>query len=309
MIRGGGRAAAQLELLGQPVGAVSSWRRGLDHLDDLVDRDREPRRMPFSVSVSVTPSSSREMTATCGRMARAGQQLRHDDVLFSFSAAAAAGVVSRSGHQMVQPRRRQPGRKGGGRTPRPKRSKKRQVKKVVCEVPAAGGVVSTDLWAWRKYGQKPIKGSPYPRGYYKCSSLKSCTARKLVERSPAKPGVLVVTYIADHCHAVPAMLNALAGTTRNRPSSSSASPDDGDHNQDQETSSDGAAPSADNNNKVDDDDGAAAVAVAVDENDACLLQDDGNCPFDGFFWPFDDDLDRFFDDDGGGVLGRRRLSL
>jgi WRKY transcription factor 22 len=198
MVRGGGRAAAQLELLGQPVGAVSSWRRGLDHLDDLVDRDREPRRMPFSVSV--TPSSSRETTATCGLMARAGQQLRHDDVLFSFAAAAAAGVVSRSGHQMVQPRRRQPGRKGGGRTPRPKRrygrcrrrlsvsnfrsfaiifirrsivddlkfdiSKKRQVKKVVCEVPAAGGVVSTDLWAWRKYGQKPIKGSPYPRYIY-----------------------------------------------------------------------------------------------------------------------------------------------
>jgi hypothetical protein len=40
------------------------------------------------------------------------------------------------------------------------------VKKVVCEVPAAGGVVSTDLWAWRKYGQKPIKGSPYPRYIY-----------------------------------------------------------------------------------------------------------------------------------------------
>jgi len=45
-------------------------------------------------------------------------------------------------------------------------SKKRQVKKVVCEVPAAGGGVSSDLWAWRKYGQKPIKGSPYPRYVY-----------------------------------------------------------------------------------------------------------------------------------------------
>jgi hypothetical protein len=37
------------------------------------------------------------------------------------------------------------------------------MKKVVCEVPVADGGVSTDLWAWRKYGQKPIKGSPYPR--------------------------------------------------------------------------------------------------------------------------------------------------
>jgi hypothetical protein len=39
--------------------------------------------------------------------------------------------------------------------------RKNQVKKVVCHVPADGS--SSDVWAWRKYGQKPIKGSPYPR--------------------------------------------------------------------------------------------------------------------------------------------------
>jgi hypothetical protein len=49
--------------------------------------------------------------------------------------------------------------------------RKNQARKVVCiAAPAAlaggrttGEVVPSDLWAWRKYGQKPIKGSPYPR--------------------------------------------------------------------------------------------------------------------------------------------------
>ena len=46
------------------------------------------------------------------------------------------------------------------------KSKKNLVKKVVREVPiddGAGVSGPDDLWAWRKYGQKPIKGSPYPR--------------------------------------------------------------------------------------------------------------------------------------------------
>ncbi|KAL8192247.1 hypothetical protein R6Q57_027914 [Mikania cordata] len=99
--------------------------------------------------------------------------------------------------------------------------RKSQSKKVVC-IPAptpvnsrpTGEVVPSDLWAWRKYGQKPIKGSPYPRGYYRCSSSKGCSARKQVERSRTDPNMLVITYTSEHNHPWPTQRNALAGSTR-----------------------------------------------------------------------------------------------
>ncbi|KAL2930959.1 putative WRKY transcription factor 69 [Bienertia sinuspersici] len=65
----------------------------------------------------------------------------------------------------------------------------------------------SDSWAWRKYGQKPIKGSPYPRGYYRCSSSKGCPARKQVERSRSDPNTLVVTYSYEHNHPWPTSRN------------------------------------------------------------------------------------------------------
>ncbi|XP_061337838.1 probable WRKY transcription factor 29 [Gastrolobium bilobum] len=98
-----------------------------------------------------------------------------------------------------------------------KRSKKNQVKRVVKQVTAADGVC--DAWAWRKYGQKPIKGSPYPRSYYRCSSSKGCLARKQVERSNLDPGLFLVTYTAEHSHPHPTRRNSLAGITRKNNSS------------------------------------------------------------------------------------------
>ncbi|CAL4932521.1 unnamed protein product [Urochloa decumbens] len=114
--------------------------------------------------------------------------------------------------------------------------RKNQTKKVVCipapvaPPPGSGGrpstsgeVVPSDLWAWRKYGQKPIKGSPYPRGYYRCSSSKGCSARKQVERSRTDPSMLVITYTSDHNHPWPTQRNALAGCIRPPPAAASAS--------------------------------------------------------------------------------------
>ena len=40
-----------------------------------------------------------------------------------------------------------------------------------------------DGYNWRKYGEKQVKGSPYPRSYYKCSHP-GCPAKKMIERDP-----------------------------------------------------------------------------------------------------------------------------
>ncbi|KAG7537679.1 WRKY domain superfamily [Arabidopsis suecica] len=94
------------------------------------------------------------------------------------------------------------------------RKRKNQQKRTICHVTQEN--LSSDLWAWRKYGQKPIKGSPYPRNYYRCSSTKGCLARKQVERSNLDPNIFIVTYTGEHTHPRPTHRNSLAGSTRNK---------------------------------------------------------------------------------------------
>ncbi|XP_045826740.1 probable WRKY transcription factor 65 [Trifolium pratense] len=95
---------------------------------------------------------------------------------------------------------------------------KRAIQKRVVQIPISepkgsrlkgeSNTPPSDSWAWRKYGQKPIKGSPYPRAYYRCSSCKGCPARKQVERNRVDPTMLVITYSSDHNHSWPVSRNA-----------------------------------------------------------------------------------------------------
>ncbi|KAK4431421.1 putative WRKY transcription factor 27 [Sesamum alatum] len=94
------------------------------------------------------------------------------------------------------------------------RRRKNQQMKMVREMTQEE--LSADSWAWRKYGQKPIKGSPYPRNYYRCSTSKGCAARKQVEQSPNDPGIFVVSYTGEHTHPRPAHRSSLAGSTRSK---------------------------------------------------------------------------------------------
>ncbi|CAL0327259.1 unnamed protein product [Lupinus luteus] len=86
--------------------------------------------------------------------------------------------------------------------------RKNRVKNTV-RVPAISSKVAdipVDEYSWRKYGQKPIKGSPYPRGYYKCSTVRGCPARKHVERATDDPAMLIVTYEGEHRHEIQAAM-------------------------------------------------------------------------------------------------------
>ncbi|XP_044502142.1 probable WRKY transcription factor 21 isoform X2 [Mangifera indica] len=82
------------------------------------------------------------------------------------------------------------------------KKRKHRVKRSI-KVPAISNKladVPPDDYSWRKYGLKPIKGSPHPRGYYKCSRVRGCPARKHVEGCLEDASTLIVTYEGEHNH-------------------------------------------------------------------------------------------------------------
>ncbi|CAN6477394.1 unnamed protein product [Victoria cruziana] len=60
---------------------------------------------------------------------------------------------------------------------------------------------SDDGYHWRKYGQKQVKGSEFPRSYYKCTSP-GCPCKKKVEHSP-EGQVTEIIYKGQHNHQPP----------------------------------------------------------------------------------------------------------
>lgn len=55
-----------------------------------------------------------------------------------------------------------------------------------------------DGYHWRKYGQKTLKGNPFPRSYYKCIEP-NCSVRKQVEQTLG--GSIINIYEGYHNHA------------------------------------------------------------------------------------------------------------
>ncbi|KAG0468036.1 hypothetical protein HPP92_017364 [Vanilla planifolia] len=57
-----------------------------------------------------------------------------------------------------------------------------------------------DGHSWRKYGQKDIFGSKFPRNYYRCTYKfdRDCKASRQVQKSEDDPSLYVITYFGEH---------------------------------------------------------------------------------------------------------------
>nr|QGX73559.1 WRKY family protein 11 [Cistanche tubulosa] len=66
-----------------------------------------------------------------------------------------------------------------------------------------------DGYRWRKYGQKAVKNSPFPRSYYRCTNS-LCNVKKRVERSSNDPSIVVTTYEGQHTHPSPHLHRPIA---------------------------------------------------------------------------------------------------
>ncbi|KAG0501005.1 hypothetical protein HPP92_001077 [Vanilla planifolia] len=108
-------------------------------------------------------------------------------------------VISAGDDDMAEPDQ---GKKTGTASKEGKKGQKRQREPRFAFVTKSEVDNLEDGYRWRKYGQKAVKNSPFPRSYYRCTSA-LCGVKKRVERSSKDPTVVVTTYEGKHTHHNP----------------------------------------------------------------------------------------------------------
>lgn len=81
--------------------------------------------------------------------------------------------------------------------------------------PRREGAANDDGYNWRKYGEKQVKGSPYPRSYYKCSHP-GCPVKKIIERDPRSGHISQAATKGTHNHPKPGTVRGQGGSVRER---------------------------------------------------------------------------------------------
>ncbi|KAK9053247.1 hypothetical protein SSX86_029880 [Deinandra increscens subsp. villosa] len=80
--------------------------------------------------------------------------------------------------------------------------KGKKIRKPKCSFQTRSQVdILDDGYRWRKYGQKAVKNSKFPRSYYRCS-YQGCNVKKQVQRLSKDEGVVTTTYEGTHSHPI-----------------------------------------------------------------------------------------------------------
>lgn len=105
-------------------------------------------------------------------------------------------------------------------SPNPVPQNTEQIQRSLPPIPIADRP-SFDGYNWRKYGQKQVKGSEYPRSYYKCTHP-NCPVKKKVERS-LDGQITEIVYKGEHSHLKPQPTRRLPTGSTHHPNGSDVS--------------------------------------------------------------------------------------
>ncbi|XP_022751957.1 probable WRKY transcription factor 28 [Durio zibethinus] len=209
-----GAAAAPIPTLKDFQGFDPSYMSFTDYLHGSVDYNSLSRAFDMSCSSSdvVSPihdSSNSKKTGTADNNS-AGNNISENPSSpnSSVSNEEAADEDSSKSKKDKQPEGAEDGDDKSKKLNKPKKEKRKREPRIAFLTKSEIDHLE-DGYRWRKYGQKAVKNSPYPRSYYRCTSQK-CGVKKRVERSFQDPSVVITTYEGRHNHYIPVTLRGNA---------------------------------------------------------------------------------------------------